>query len=277
MRIVNLIENTAGKVGCITEHGLSFYIETARHRILSDFGPSDRMLENAKKLGIELSCVDTAVLSHGHYDHSGGLLSFARINDHAKIYMQKTAFGEYCAEHEDGLRYIGIDRRIRDLTQVEMLEGDLRIDEELSVFRVDQRKYDLPASNKRIREMKNGVSIQDHFQHEHFLVIQENGIRVLISGCAHSGILNIMDTFERKYGGSLNAVISGFHMMKKTEYTQPEIDEIRSIASVLNDYKTAFYTCHCTGIPAYEEMKGIMGDKLKYIHTGEELIINGYT
>lgn len=273
MRIVTLIENTEGKPGCKAEHGLSFYIETAHHRILSDFGPSQEMLENAGKLGIDCSKVDIAVLSHGHYDHAGGLLQFAQINNHAQIYMQKTVFGDYCAEHDEGLKYIGIDKRIRDLPQIRLLDGDYTIDEELSVFRVDTRICEPPLSNRRILERKAGISFPDPFLHEQFLVIQEERIRILISGCAHSGILNIMDTFEKKYGGTPDAVISGFHLMKRTEHTQEEMDEIRNIAEALKQYDTVFYTCHCTGMPAYEEMKKVMRDRLKYVHTGDEVII----
>ena len=74
MRIVNLIENTAGAPDCVYEHGLSFYIETKKHKILFDFGPGDGIVRNADILNIDLKSVDIAFLSHGHYDHSGGLL-----------------------------------------------------------------------------------------------------------------------------------------------------------------------------------------------------------
>ena len=95
MRIVNLMEDTKGNESCIYEHGLSFYMETEHHKLLLDFGASDATLANAKTLGIDLTQVDLAVLSHGHYDHSGGILPFAQINPSAEIYLQKTALGDY--------------------------------------------------------------------------------------------------------------------------------------------------------------------------------------
>ena len=91
MRIVNLIENTPGAEGCVPAHGLAFYVETDGHRILVDAGPSDEMLHNAERLGVDLRTVDVAILSHGHYDHSGGLLAFAELNPTAAIYMQRSA------------------------------------------------------------------------------------------------------------------------------------------------------------------------------------------
>ena len=80
MKIVTLLENTAGDAGLCAAHGLSLYIETPKHKILFDMGPDARFLDNAKKLGVDLSAVDIAVLSHGHYDHGGGLRAFCEIN-----------------------------------------------------------------------------------------------------------------------------------------------------------------------------------------------------
>ena len=275
MRIVNLIENTEGKTGCINAHGLSFYIETEKHRILCDLGPSDDTLKNAEKLGIDLRLVDIVILSHGHYDHSGGIIPFTRVNDTALIYMQRSATGEYYADDGEAAegeryRYIGIDREIADLPRVRFTDGDYVIDDELSLFVMDKCGK-LPFTNARLKRLENGEYLQDDFRHEQFLVIREEDKTVLLSGCAHNGILNIMNEYRRKYGSDPDAVISGFHLMKKTDYKDYQILEIREMAENLGKYDTVFYTCHCTGIPAYEIMKEIMGDKLRYVHSGDEL------
>lgn len=143
MRIVNLIENTEGHDGCVYAHGLSFYVETGKHKLLVDLGPSEETLRNAEVLGIDLTKVDTVILSHGHYDHSGGILPFSKINDHARIYMQDSAADEYYADDgrnaPERFRYIGIDREIVKLPQVQFLRGDAVIDEELELFTIKQR------------------------------------------------------------------------------------------------------------------------------------------
>ena len=90
MKIVNLIENTEGHSGCVAAHGLSFYVETEKHKLLLDLGPSEETIKNAERSGIDLPAVDTVILSHGHYDHSGGIIPFTKINDKALIYMQDT-------------------------------------------------------------------------------------------------------------------------------------------------------------------------------------------
>ena len=126
MRIINLVENELGDSGCEAAHGLSFYVETDNHKLLFDSSPSELVICNARKLGVDLSSVDTVILSHGHYDHSGGILPFVEINPRAKIYMQYNAGGEYYAfDGEDkGFRYIGIDKKILSLPQLLLLKGD---------------------------------------------------------------------------------------------------------------------------------------------------------
>jgi 7,8-dihydropterin-6-yl-methyl-4-(beta-D-ribofuranosyl)aminobenzene 5'-phosphate synthase len=134
MRIVNLIENTPGVPGCSYEHGLSFYIETKKHRLLADSGATDQFLHNAGVLGIDLSTVDTMILSHGHYDHAGGIRAFSGMNPDAKIYLRASAGGEYYHLKADGEKYIGIEKEILKLGQCVFVQGDLEIDDELFLY-----------------------------------------------------------------------------------------------------------------------------------------------
>ena len=273
MRVVCLIENTEGTNGCSYAHGLSFYIETVKHKILMDLGPSGETLENAKKLGIDLGKIDTVILSHGHYDHSGGIIPFSKINDKAAIYIQKTAVGEFYSDDGDEYRYIGIDKEIPALHQVRFIEGDYVIDEELSLFVIDERSGAVPSTNFSLKEKKDDSYVQDDFRHEQFLVLKDNDRRIIFSGCAHNGVLNILKEYKRKTGAEPDAVISGFHLMKKTDYSDEELREIISTAEELKKYHAMFYTCHCTGIPAYQIMKNTMGDQLEYVHSGDEVTI----
>ena len=273
MKILNLIENTEGAEGCAAEHGLSFYIETEKHRLLMDLGPSASVIGNAEKLGVDLRKVDTVILSHGHDDHGGGILPFTELNPDAKIYLQESAFGEYYSirGQEPAPEYIGLDPAIRDLPQVVILNGECRIDDELFLFSGIRGKKNWPVSNYNLRKKENGELKQDDFIHEQCLVITEGERRILLSGCAHNGILNILDRFEELCGGAPDIVISGFHMMKKSVYTDEERLVIRDTARKLKKYPTVFYTCHCTGTKAFDMMKKIMGEKLQYVHCGERI------
>ena len=276
MRIVNLIENTEGESGCAYAHGLSFYIELPGHRLLMDLGPDSAALDNALRLGIDLTKVDTVILSHGHYDHSGGIIPFSKLNDRAAVYMQQSASGEYYADDgEDAgdarFRYIGIDKAITALPQVKLISGDAIIDDGIELFTIKSRSRELPFANRRLLIKQGGGFIRDDFAHEQFLALDDGGRRVLISGCAHNGILSIMDAYRARYGFAPDAVISGFHLMVKREYTADELCEVRQIAKELSRYPSVFYTCHCTGLAAYDEMKSIMGEQLRYVRSGDEI------
>lgn len=272
MKIINLIEDTKGVETCHYEHGLCFYIETQNHRLLLDTGATDAFLQNAKTLGIDLTKVDTVIISHGHYDHTGGILAFAKINPNAKIYIQKSATGAFYNYRNREEKYIGMDEKVSDLPQVVFLDGDLKIDEELTIFTgVTGRKL-WPKGNEILKRKCGDEFVQDDFCHEQYLVVTEGNDRVLLSGCAHNGILNILEKYEELFGGSPICVISGFHMMKKNDYTGEDTGMIEETARILSKMDTKFYSGHCTGEYPLTVLKSIMKEKLTAIHSGEAVL-----
>ena len=270
MKLITLVENTCGNTACIAEHGLSIYIETDKHKLLLDTGQSDAAVKNAETLGIDLSKVDTVILSHGHYDHSGGILPLSRLNKTARIIMQSTA----AQPHFNGERYIGIDKAILDLPNVELINGDVRLDDELFLFSHITGRRCYPQGNRRLLCEKDGRKVPDDFIHEQCLVITQGDTHILLSGCAHNGILNILDRYIELFGDYPDHGITGFHMMKRDgEHTEEEKAIIVQTAKELSQLNTVFYSGHCTGIPAFEMMKEIMGDKLLALHSGDEIKI----
>lgn len=272
MKIINLIEDTKGMDNCRYEHGLSFYIETKNHKLLLDTGATDAFLDNAKALGIDLTKVDTVIISHGHYDHTGGVLGFAKINPTAKIYIQNTAKGAFYNYRNQEEKYIGMDEKISILEQVIFLEGDLKIDEELAVFTGVTGRRLWPKGNEILKKKCGGEFLQDDFCHEQYLVVTEGEERVLLSGCAHNGILNILDKYREIHKNEPTHVISGFHMMKKDDYTVEDTRMIEETAHILSKTDTQFYSGHCTGEYPLRVLKEIMKDKLIAIHSGETVL-----
>ena len=148
-----LSENTASseKFGC--EHGLSLYIETDTNKILFDTGASGLFAENAKKLGVDLTKVNLSVLSHGHYDHGGGLKTFLSINSIAKIYVQKRAFEKHYANRPGGIKeYIGLDESLLPNERFVFCGERFTIDEELELFSGVKAERLVPSGNTAFME-----------------------------------------------------------------------------------------------------------------------------
>ena len=264
MKITALLENTTRRPDMLTEHGLSLYIETEKHKILFDMGQTDAFFKNAETLGIDLSAVDIAVLSHGHYDHGGGLKKFLKINRLAPVYMRRDAFLSF---YNGNGKYIGLDTRLIKNPRLVFTDNGKEafpIDENLTLYSCNDKPRIYGGNTFGLTEKIGDVFLPDRFRHEHYLQIENCGEarkRVLISGCSHKGIVNIMDWLDP------DILIGGFHLSK-----MPLGDELSSIATKLNDHGTVYCTCHCTGEEQYEYMKKHIKD-LRYLACGDTVEI----
>lgn len=254
MKIICLAENTCSKGIYDVEHGLSLYIETENKKILFDMGQTGLFAKNAEIMGIDLKAVDVAILSHGHYDHGGGLEKFLEINEKAPVYLNRNAFGEHYNGTE---KYIGLDKKLKDNSRLVFTGEVFKIEEGLNLYSCNgnEKKFDLGSFG--LTMVQNGEFLPDDFRHEQYLLIEEKGKKVLISGCSHKGILDITNWF------CPDVLIGGFHFSKL-----PLDDTLKDYAKYLDGFSTSFYTCHCTGVEQYEFMKNNM-ERLNYISTGD--------
>ena len=262
MRITSLLENTAAHPLVGAEHGLSLYIETEHHRILFDMGQTDLFARNAEALGVDLSQVDLAVLSHGHYDHGGGLAAFLEINHTAPVYLTETAF----LPHYNGTRkYIGLDTSLRGHSRLRAVSGDLSLGDGLTLLSPNGRERKHSLGSFGLTERVGDTFIPDDFRHEQYLLIEEplseGGRRVLISGCSHAGILDIVEWF------SPDVLVGGFHVSKMALG-----EDLTALGDALAAHGTEYYTCHCTGMEQYAFLRGRM-PRLRYLAGGETVIL----
>ena len=257
MKIYTLMENTSCSEALVCEHGLSLYIEAAGKRILFDAGQTGAFADNAEKMGIDLSQVDICILSHGHYDHGGGLKRFLEVNDHAPIYVSRHAFGDYYNGEE---KYIGLDWELLNEERITFVRDNLTLTEQLSLHACSgfPQPYYTDAYGMQVRR-KDALEVDD-FRHEMYLLIRDGERRIIVSGCSHRGVMNIKTWFAP------DVFIGGFHLMKLDP--EKEATRLKFTAMELLKKETVYYTGHCTGEKQYEALKTHMGDRLHRLSTG---------
>lgn len=263
IKVTVLMENIACEPEFLAEHGLSLYIETEKHHILFDSGQSADFAENAKRLGIDLGEADMAILSHGHYDHGGGLQHFLKVNTHAPIYLSSRAFGQY---YHGTKKYIGIAQELKDSGRLMFTGGEEHIDDELELCSCHGHRIIQPTDSAGLTEKTVSGFVPDTFLHEQYLIIHDEGRKIAFSGCSHRGILNIIEWLQP------DIFVGGFHFMKQ-EITDGKNSVLDNAAEKLLAYPTQYYTCHCTGLEQYQYLHARMGGKLSYLSAGQVVML----
>lgn len=268
MKITSLMDNECSIDGLLKQHGLSLLIESKGKRILFDTGADSGFIQNAKTLNVDLADVNMCVLSHGHYDHGGGLNAFFKINDKSLAYMSALASNDHVALRANGeYESIGIYIARAYLDRLVFVDKELKLDNGL-IFSEVWGYFPLPTGNRSLFKEKGGAYVLDDFAHEQHLVVEEDGKFVLFAGCAHRGILNVLTYLKDKYEILCDVVVGGFHLHNKVTNTFENPHVLNTLAKELINTNSKFYTCHCTGIPAYSYLKVIMKDQIDYLSTG---------
>lgn len=255
MTLTVLTENTTLTPSLIAEHGLSLYIETGKEKILFDMGQSDAFAQNAEKLGIDLGAVTLAVISHGHYDHGGGLKRFLEINQTAPVYLSKFAFQpHFNASGKD----IGPNPALQNSSRLVLVGGDCPLAEGITLHTSIACAAPIPKEGMQA----GNPPIAEDFRHECYVTLKEEEKTILLSGCSHRGIGNIAQYFRP------DVFIGGFHLMKEHRR-----DVLEKTAHTLLSLPTVYYTGHCTGQGQFALLQQMMGPRLHHLSTGTVLTL----
>jgi 7,8-dihydropterin-6-yl-methyl-4-(beta-D-ribofuranosyl)aminobenzene 5'-phosphate synthase len=239
IEIVVLIENTTSSTGLAAEHGLSLWIDTGDAKVLFDTGASGAFADNAEQLGVDLSEADAIVLSHGHPDHSGGLERALDASPNATVYAHPAA------EIDPGQH-----RAVFSKDSVEIVPG---------IRTTGQVPRELAF------EESGGSPIPNPDDQSIFFEAAEG--LVLLTGCAHSGLVNTAQHVIRLTGNdNIYAVIGGTHLGNVSE------ERLEQTAAFLRDAQVRHIgLCHCTGERGMAHLKQTLPEAFVQYQTGTRL------
>lgn len=275
LNITVLLENSLYNRNLQKAHGLSLLIKTSEQHILLDTGPNSKFYKNAKKIGIDLSQIDSLILSHAHYDHTGGTNKFCKVNEKAQILMFSPYDEKYYAKSKIGYLFIGHKFSAKTKRRITFLQNPIQISAHCWFIPCSVDFYGQPNGNDFLFKKVGKDYIKDNFKHEGILVYDDNGELVIFNSCSHNGVINSIESaktfFPKK---KVRSYVGGFHFpYSSIDKIKPEdlrnLDELIDYARLQKDIK--FYTGHCTGNGAFDYLRNALGERVLPIQTGSEL------
>lgn len=261
LKITILAENTVYQSGLMAEHGLSLFLEYNGKKYLFDTGQGMVLEDNAEKLDIDLKNLDGLFLSHGHYDHTGGLKKLLEINPEIKVYAHPAAFAEKYSQKEK-IYFAGYDgKKPENFISV---ENKLEIAEDLFLTGEITAEND-DYLNKKFKVKKNGEFVTDRFLDDISLYLETAEGLIIILGCSHKGVENIIkNIIELSSCKKIKAVIGGMHLKNASE------EKINSKAEFFAELDIDnIYPIHCTGRKAQFIFQKKLSDKVKLAGVGD--------
>lgn len=239
-----LSDNSAAE-GFESEWGLSILITFHGTQYLLDAGGSDLFIRNAEKMGVDLTRVELAVLSHAHFDHADGLPAFFRINKKAKCLLRDGS-RENCYDYKKGqYNYVGIPKGMTEefADRIEFMKGNVEIMPDVYLIPHTIPQSDEEAAIASLFIEKDGKYFPDPFEHEHSLVFRHPKGLMIFNSCSHTGAPNIIREIQSVFPEEkVFAYIGGLHTYRWDD------DRIRALSQ---DFRNAglvhLYTDHCTG------------------------------
>ncbi|EPI3549923.1 MBL fold metallo-hydrolase [Vibrio vulnificus] len=276
MKITTLVDNTRldGRQDLAVERGLSLHIETESLNILFDMGGGDTFCQNAPLLGVNIECVDIAVISHRHHDHCNGAVDFVSHNSKANVFLKDCEEKSYYFSAYGFKNDVGINTDLLKDSNDRLVFVSQTTEIAPNVFAITDisTKHEKPKGNQYLYTQSQNVWESDTFDHELLLVIKEHDGLVIFTGCAHSGVLNMVDTAVSYFPGErIKAVVGGFHLVGLPLFDSigGTKQEIKDLGLALLQYPIdKLYTGHCTGKKAYGLLKEVLGERLEAIPTG---------
>lgn len=223
IRIMTVMDNKPSRHRALTaEHGLSFYITTEDTKILFDFGAGQHVCDNAKKLNVPIDEIDYAICSHSHYDHSAGYMDFVERGLKCPFITGGSFFEEKYSVDGEKETYTGCGFGekflINNKVDWKVCNGKLKLNDSCYVLSGFDRNCCYEHISRKFVTRGEYGRRQDDFRDEVCLVIQTDKGLVVVVGCSHPGIINILTTVQRTFNLEIRAVVGGTHLLEAEEF-----------------------------------------------------------
>jgi len=265
-----LLENTTSSPGLKSRHGLSIAIEREGGDLLLDVGPDGLFAENARKMGFDLAGVAALALSHSHFDHTGGLDEFCRLNSRAAVYLLDTTDSEYYAKLF-GLLRLSVGLRCSEAARrrITSLRAGREIAKGAWFIPNSVGSHPKPRQNRVLFKKVGGRLLADDFAHEGLLVVEEGGELVVFNSCSHNGVVNSLESVAKAFPGKrVRSYVGGFHFHNPLGLQNESAGDLDAFADYVRKSGVRLYTGHCTGARSVACLKQALGDQLHTLSTG---------
>lgn len=275
VKVTTIVENHSNSLlGIPGEHGISMRIEYKGRNILFDTGQTGLFLDNADKMNIDLSKIQDIILSHGHYDHTGGLKSYLTKHYNKSIFVGKSFFNKKFKKNRDGtIVYNGNPFLSPDTTEkiepanvsiikesnstLNIINNSMhKLDDGLWLVRDFEMKNNFEKLDKRFFIGRDSDYYLDRFTDEMVLCIETSKGLVLIVGCSHVGIINIVENVTQRFKDQpIRGIIGGIHLINAKE------ERVKHTLEELLKLNLEFLALsHCTGDENIKRIKEIFKD-----------------
>ncbi|MCB2192741.1 MAG: MBL fold metallo-hydrolase [Deltaproteobacteria bacterium] len=271
-RVTVVVDNLVNHVSPLFgEHGLSLWVEHQGHNILYDTGMGRALLPNLESLGLDPNRLEALVLSHGHYDHTGGLEALLGARKEAlPVYCHAGVFDPHLADHQGQRREVG-----PPLTQMayESLGARFNFVERWAdpwpgiTLLADiprQTDYEVPAP--ALITVRDGQVSPDPFTDDLAMLIQGTERNAVLTGCAHSGVINVLMDAEQKVDGPVDLLVGGTHLGPA-----PQAQQKAALAELATRGTLEVAAGHCTGPIMAGRLHQALGERFSYLGVGTVL------